>query len=446
MKDFKLKTGTLKIFTLILIAIVMISCNRDKGDIPYINFVLIMADDLGYGDLSCYGNTDIQTPHLDQLAKEGMLFTNYHSNGTVCSPTRAALLTGRYQQKAGIEAVVTAAKHRHTGLPLPEITMAEVFKQNGYKTGITGKWHLGYDTLYSPTNQGFDYFAGYVSGNIDYISHYDQAGYYDWWIGKDSVNEPGYSTDMITAHSIEFLKNNQYNPFLLYISHEAPHYPYQGRDDVADRFPGKKVPVHGSREDKENAYREMIEIMDEGIGNVIKTVNELGLSKNTLVFFCSDNGADKVGSNGDLRGFKGQLFEGGTRVPAIAWFPGIITPSAKNHNMVLSMDLMPTFLSVAEIPLPEDLDLDGIDVSPGILYEEPAPERPIFWRFGNKKSVIFDSWKLLIQDLDTMVFNLGEDLVEQENLFNQFPEKQEKLFEMLHDWENEMDNYDLLTQ
>ena len=430
----------------LLITITMVSCKKDDGKGKYINFILIMADDLGYGDLSCYGNKHIQTPYIDQLAKEGMLFTNYHSNGAVCSPTRAALLTGRYQQKSGIEGVVTAVKYRHAGLPLPEVTMAEVFKEYGYKTGIVGKWHLGYDTLYNPLNQGFDYFAGYVSGNIDYISHVDQTGYSDWWIGKDTSDEPGYSTDMITTHSIEFLKNNHDKPFLLYIAHEAPHYPYQGRNDKADRFQGKKAPHLGSREDRENAYREMIGIMDEGIGKVMKTVNDLGLSKNTMVFFCSDNGANMVGSNGALRGFKGQLFEGGTRVPAIAWFPGVIIPSSKYHDPVVSMDIMPTFLSVAEIPIPEGLDLDGVDVSPGVLFGEPGPERPLFWRYGDKKSVTFNSWKLLVQDNDTMVFNLKDDLTEQENLLDQYPEKLNQLLEILIAWEQEVDNYELITR
>ncbi len=446
MKLIKQKSIAVAVFIFLLINIAMISCKKDEGKGKYINFILIMADDLGYGDLSCYGNKHIQTPHLDQMAKEGMLFTNYHSNGTVCSPTRAALLTGRYQQRSGIEGVITAIKYRHTGLPLPEITMAEVFKQYGYKTGIIGKWHLGYDTLYNPLNQGFDYFAGYVSGNIDYISHVDQAGYSDWWIGKDTLNEPGYSTDIITAHSIEFLKNNYEKPFLLYIAHEAPHYPYQGRDDQADRFPGKKAPHMGSREDRGDAYREMIGIMDEGIGKIMKTVNDLGLSKNTMVLFCSDNGANREGSNGSLRGFKGQLFEGGTRVPAIAWFPGVIIPSSEFHDPVVSMDIMPTFLSIAEIPVPEGLYLDGVDVSPGVLFGEPAPVRPLFWRYDNTKSVTYNSWKVLIQDNDTMVFNLENDLSEQDNLFDQHPEMKHRLLEKLIEWEREMDKYDLTTQ
>jgi len=446
MRVAKTDTGIILFLCVVLLTMPLISCMRDKDNDTYINFILIMADDLGYGDLSCYGNKKFQTPNLDRLAKEGMLFTNYHSNGTVCSPTRAALLTGRYQQKSGIEAVVNSGSYRHTGLPLTEITMAELFKRKGYTTGITGKWHLGYDTLFNPLNQGFDYFAGYISGNIDYLSHVDQAGYFDWWIGKDTVDEPGYSTDLITQHSIEFIKTNQHKPFFLYIAHEAPHYPYQGRGDRHDRIPGKKAPHLGSRMDRGNAYREMVMALDEGIGNVIKTVKDLGLDKNTLVFFCSDNGANREGSNGRLRGFKGQLFEGGTRVPAIAWFPGLIPPSSLNNDPVISMDLLPTFLSVAEIQAPDDLIFDGIDVSQGIFFGDPGPERILFWRFKNSRSVMHNSWKLLIQDNDTMVFNLEEDPEEKHNLFDQNPEIRNQLLEKLISWEKEMNLYDLITR
>ncbi|MEA3476736.1 MAG: sulfatase-like hydrolase/transferase [Bacteroidota bacterium] len=195
------------------------------------NIIIILADDYGYGDVGCYGSKRFLTPHLDALAAGGLRFTDFHSNGTVCSPTRAALLTGRYQQRTGINGVVTAAGHRHTGLDLEETTFAEVLKSEGYVTALFGKWHLGYLPDYNPVRQGFDEFTGYVSGNVDYHAHLDQTGMEDWWKQDELNPECGYTTDLITDHGVDFIQRHSEKPFLLYIAHEAPHYPYQGRND-----------------------------------------------------------------------------------------------------------------------------------------------------------------------------------------------------------------------
>jgi arylsulfatase A len=173
------------------------------------NIILIMADDLGYHDLGCYWNKNHLTPNIDNLAKNGIRFTYFHSNGAVCSPIRAALMTGRYQQRVGIEGVVTAPNHRHTGLDPSEITIADFFKKQDYKIGLIGKWYLGYDTIFSPTKNGFDYFKGFVSGNIDYHSHVDQVSQSDWWLNTETIIEEGYSTDLITNSAIDFISNNK---------------------------------------------------------------------------------------------------------------------------------------------------------------------------------------------------------------------------------------------
>ena len=207
----------------ILISLIFISCNiNDKP-----NIIIIVADDLGYGDLSIFGNKNINTPNIDKLGLEGIVFTDFHSNGSVCSPTRAALLTGKYQQRVGVSGVITAKNHRDKGLSTDEITFANIAKESGYKTGIFGKWHLGYDPVYNPINQGFDEFIGFVSGNVDYHSHIDQEGYKDWWFDNELNEEVGYSTDLISKHSIDFIKKNKDENFLLYIAHESPHYPFQ---------------------------------------------------------------------------------------------------------------------------------------------------------------------------------------------------------------------------
>ena len=211
------------------------------------------------------------------------MFTDFHSNGSVCSPTRAALLTGKYQQRVGVGGVITAKNHRDKGLSTDEITFANIAKKSGYKTGIFGKWHLGYDPMFNPVNQGFDEFRGFVSGNVDYHSHIDQEGYEDWWEDDKLKKEIGYSTDLITKHSIDFIKNNKEEKFLLYIAHESPHYPFQGRNSEKLREIGKEF-IWSLPENKNEIYKEMIEVMDEGIGKVIDLVYELNIDKNTIIF------------------------------------------------------------------------------------------------------------------------------------------------------------------
>ena len=430
---------------LFLISLLLVSCQQE--DPP--NFILIMADDLGYNDLGCYGSEIIQTPNIDQLARNGIRFTDYHSNGTVCSPTRAALLTGRYQQRAGLEAVVTAVEYRHAGLSSEEFTLAEALKELGYATGIAGKWHLGYDTLFSPVNQGFDHFRGYVSGNVDYHSHIDQAGVYDWWDNKEFIEEPGYVTDLVTRTSVEFIRDHRNDPFFLYVAHEAPHYPYQGRNDPADRTVGGEFDSHGSRPDREQAYQEMIGAMDEGIGEILQTLEELDLQGNTLVIFCSDNGATRVGSNSPFRDFKGTVWEGGHRVPAIVSWPGMIEPGITAET-VISMDLFPTLVSIASagtgiegISSPE---LDGMDLGKLLLQNGTLPDRDLFWRYRGQSAVRSGPWKLLHIRSEEFLFNLEQDPGEKNNLIDQDPEELEKLRALLKEWESEMDRYPVRTE
>lgn len=395
------------------------------------NIILIIADDLGYGDLGCYGNERIKTPHIDALAKSGVRFTDYHSNGAVCSPTRAALLTGRYQQRCGIEGVVTAARHRHTGMALNEVTFAEVLKNHGYVTGIFGKWHVGYSAEFNPVRQGFDEFIGYVSGNVDFHSHIDQAGYDDWWKGDRKVPEQGYTTDLITRHGIDFIDRHKNEPFCLYLPHEAPHYPYQGRDDPPERLPGGKKGKKTKGKEIVRAYKEMVEVMDE-------TVRRLDLERKTFIFFCSDNGANKNGSNGALSGYKGSLWEGGHRVPAIACWPGRIKPGTVTCQTVLGMDLFPTMASIAGAKLPMGLELDGVDLLPMLVNDEKLPERTLFWRHGSQKAVRQGPWKLRIQGKKVELYHLAENLGEKKDLAKIRPERLKMLKDELSAWERDV--------
>jgi arylsulfatase A-like enzyme len=423
----------------LFIAIVTCSCrqSRDMSRVEKPNIILIMADDLGYGDLSCYGNMAYSTPNIDQLADEGMRFTDYHSNGAVCSPTRAALMTGRYQQRSGIGGVVTAAGHRHTGLDLAETTIAEVMKANGYATAIFGKWHLGYDPQFNPVRQGFDEFRGFVSGNVDYHSHIDQTGIFDWWNQDGIMDDEGYSTDLITGYGMDFLDRNYEKPFFLYLAHEAPHYPYQGRGDSGDRTVGGTFNNLGSRKDVGQAYMEMMTALDQGVGAIKQKVLELGIEKNTLILFISDNGANPKGSNGSLRGSKGTLWEGGHRVPMLAWWPGKIEGGQSTSCMALSMDLFPTILALSSIK--QEIDLDGIDISNILFGQNGSADRMVFWRFKDWRCVREGPWKLLINKNERFLFNLDEDLNERVNLIEEEENTARHLYDALLKWEAEVD-------
>ena len=404
------------------------------------NVIVIMADDLGYGDLSCFGNKVFDTPNLDRMAAEGLRFTDFHSSGPVCSPTRAGLLTGRYQQRSGIPGVIYAAfdSNRHHGLDPAEITFPELIKDAGYQTGMFGKWHLGYQKRYNPSLHGFQTFRGYVSGNVDYHSHYDRMGVLDWWNGDQVEDEKGYTTSLITEHALAFVKKNKSNPFCLYLAYEAPHDPYQGPNDPAIRVQGKVVPNKYAKGQIPRAYREMVQTMDTGIGKILELLKTEELDRNTFVFFLSDNGANKNGSNGDLRGFKGSLWEGGHRVPAIAWWPAEIPPNCFCDDLTMSLDLMPTLLQLTGAVIPDGHRLDGVSLVPALMGGVmPDRMRKLFWAYGSKRSMRHGPWKLLTDQRvggDPQLFLLTEDISEQRSLFNTHRLKAKRMLSELKAW------------
>ncbi|QDT96926.1 Arylsulfatase [Gimesia aquarii] len=409
------------------------------------NIVLIMADDLGYGDLSCYGSVNCQTPNIDRLAAEGMRFTDFHSSGTVCSPTRAGLLTGRYQQRAGIDGVVYADpnKNRHHGLQKNEVTLGQCLQAAGYRTGMFGKWHLGYQRQYNPTFRGFEKFVGYVSGNVDYFAHLDGTGVFDWWHNaKLNRSEQGYVTHLITDHAVDFIRQQKDEPFFIYIAHEAVHYPYQGPNDKPIRKEGVGDIKSAKRKDITNAYREMNTEMDRGIGKVMSVLEELDLTDNTFVFFLSDNGANNKGSNGKLRGFKGSVWEGGHRVPGIAFWPDHIPAGSVCDETVISIDLMPTILELAQTTVPASHQLDGVSLVNLLTKQQRLEPRKIFWDYRERYAVRQGEWKLVLnQNRQTPVelFDLQTDLSETKNLAKQYPERVQQMKKALNLWKKEMD-------
>jgi len=414
------------------------------ADIERPNIVVIMADDLGYADLSCYGDAGYQTPQIDKLAREGLVFTDFHSNGAVCSPTRAALLTGRYQQRSGVDGVIFAdsMQNRHHGLQPEETTFAEALKQVGYQTAIFGKWHLGYEKKYNPVHQGFDVFKGYVSGNVCFQSHLDRMGIEDWWDNDKLTPEAGYVTHLITKHALEFIDQNHEQPFCIYVAHECVHSPYQAPDDPPVRTLGKVGDIRAnSRKDIRKAYAEMMSEMDRGVGEIVAKLQKLNIDDKTLVLFFSDNGANRNGRNTPWRGNKGTLFEGGHRVPCIAWQPGTISPG-KTNTISATIDIMPTMLDLSGASENIDKPLDGVSLVPVLKGGELVSDRSLFWATKGRWAVRSGDWKLLVGQSPIQkvahLFNLKSDPGEQTNLADKHPKRVQELLEEYHAWRAEI--------
>lgn len=430
---------------LLAAALLLLGCTAAVDEEQPLNFVVIMADDLGYGDLSTYDGW-IDTPNLDRMAGEGLKFTDFHSNGAVCSPTRAALLTGRYQQRAGVPVVIFAPEDRPThvdGLQDVEWTFAEALQEAGYATAIFGKWHLGYYPQYNPTRHGFAEFKGYVSGNVDFFSHVDGAGRFDWWHGAEQSRERGYVTTLINQHAVRFIEERGDEPFCLYLAHEAPHFPYQGPEDGPAGF--RKVGGFSGRQELSDEqlrqnYYEMVAEMDRGIGSILDTLNRLGIAERTLVLFFSDNGATPDGSNGVLRGHKASVWEGGHRVPAIAWRPGAIQAGGQTDQLATTMDIWPTIAELAGIEAKPDRPLDGVSMV-RTLRGSSIERGPVFWSFMDGLAMRDGNWKLVTGedgDEQPQLFDLSTDLAEQTNLAEQEPELTATMLQRAREWLQEV--------
>ncbi len=429
------------------------------------NFIVIMVDDMGYAGLSSFGNPYFKTPEIDRLAAQGIRFTDFHSSGTVCSPTRTVLLTGRYQQRAGIEAVIHPysdhPEHRK-GLQPEETTFAELLKAAGYRTGIVGKWHQGYPENspdYHPEEHGFDEFVGYHSGNIDFVSHVGDHNKHDWWHGKTRTQEAGYATDLINRYADEFVRRHGKGeaPFCLYISHLAIHNPIQVRGDPVRRTEEAWTRWNWrehSEEERIEKLKGMTLPIDEGVGMLRKTLAYLGIDKNTLILFFSDNGGTPEGPSSSpmFRGLKGTVYEGGHRVPAIAWWPGKIPEGTTSSELLITLDVMPTLLSLAKVEYDAPM-LDGRDFSPVLFRQESLPKRPLYWaslsNSGKRSEALRNGpWKLVVQHPDARpgtfenpqleLYHLESDPGEQISLKDQHPDKAAAMHQQIQDWFKEV--------
>lgn len=406
------------------------------------NIVFIMADDLGYGDLGSYGCEDLQTPHLDRLAKDGIRFTDFYATSSACSPTRAAFLTGRYPQRIGLDNALYY-QELGRGLDPDGKTIARGLQNAGYRTGLSGKWHLGYDPERTPSQQGFDHFFGMLGGNHHYFKHMDRIGVHDLWLNDKPARREGYTTDLIAEDSIAFIRRNRDVPFFLFVAHAAPHFPFQGPDDHEKVVkPKTKAWQAGDRA----TYISMVEHMDTAIGRTLTEVDRLGLRDKTLVIFCSDNGGDIHSRNAPFSGHKSSIWEGGIRVSCIARWPGQIPAGIVSAIPCTTFDWTASLRSFTGRSEQRD---DGINLLPFLKSGKEPTDRPLFWRrkSGPKRKVKNASravrsgdWKLLeMKDGPRRLFNLQRDPSEKNNLLEQKPDIAKRLSEALDQWETSIE-------
>jgi arylsulfatase A-like enzyme len=391
------------------------------------NVVLIITDDLGYGDLGSFGAVDLRSPNIDSLARDGVRLTDFYSNGVLCSPTRAGLMTGRYQQRYGIEAAMGGAARNaageidDAGLPVTGASLPQLLKDAGYTTGLVGKWHLGYQPRFDPNTQGFDYFFGFKAGYTDFYQHTDGRGDADLWENGTPIEVEGYMTDLITERSLAFIEQNADGPFFIDVAYNAPHWPYQPPDkpSVARNNAQHLQPFSedtGTRAD----YVAMVERVDQGVGEILETLDRLGIADETLVIFTNDNGGEWLSSNAPLFHRKWTVWEGGIRVPTLVRWPGRIPAGGTSDQVGITMDLTRTILTLAGASMPDDLE--GMDLLPILEGRAPEVSRTLYWRTTaggqNQRAVRRGDWKLVVDGNATFVFNLRTDPGERRDLAN----------------------------
>ena len=404
------------------------------------NVLLIVVDDLGYGDLGCYGSKEIRTPSIDRLAKEGVRLTDFYANAPICSPTRAALMTGRYPHRAGFEWAIGYGE-RGRGLSAKDPSLPRMMKRAGYQTALFGKWHLGYDAKFSAIAHGFDEFFGFLGPDIDYYSHREALGGRGLYEGTELVDRPGYMTDLIADRALAFIDKNAGRPFFLEVAFNAPHFPYQPPGKPQDaRTRETYGPQIGTRAD----YIEMVEHMDLRLGEIIRSIDTHKLTATTLVIFVDDNGGERFSSNAPFRGTKLTLWEGGIRVPCVVRWPGVIPPGVVSHQPIMTMDLTAMILAACKVTTPAGLELDGVDVLPMLAGKAPVRERTFFWRIkhpsarSGQKAVRRGRWKYLTDGEIHLLFDLETDPGEAHDVSEQNPEVLGELKRLMAAWEKQM--------
>ena len=405
------------------------------------NIIFILADDLGWGDLSCYGRPDYGTPNLDLLALQGTRFTDAYSASAVCTPTRCGYITGRYPARfrIGLEEPLKAnnlAVGLEPGLP----TIASLLKQSGYDTALIGKWHLGSRPEWGPNAHGFNEFFGILAGAGDYFLHKNGLGQPDLYENLTPVARNGYLTDLLTERAISYVKKPRSAPFFLSLHYTAPHWPWQGPKGgetvpFTDKAP---EPATMARGGSLKLYAEMMKSLDDGVGRVMQSLRAAGVDRRTLVIFTSDNGGERFSYEWPFSGQKGDLLEGGIRVPAIVRWPGVVPANRVTQQMAITMDWTATFLAIAEADVAARHSLDGIDLLPVIKGSSPVRDRTFFWRIGTQDAVREGKWKFLRNGEDRHLFDLTLDQHERADFSEKHPEVLQRLTREFDEWNDQM--------
>ena len=406
---------------------------------PRPNVLFILADDLGYGDLSCYGRPDYQTPVLDGLARQGVKFMSAYAAAPVCTPTRCALVTGRYPQRTevGLYEPLTG-RDRDKGLPPDQPTTASLLQANGYDTALIGKWHLGWKPEFGPNRHGYDEFFGILSGAGDYFTHgSSDAGGADLWEDLKPVERLGYLTDLLSEKAAAFVGRRRTKPFYLSLHYTAPHSPWEGPEDAAIGHT-----THGAGPMVEGGslkiYASMVKSMDAGIGRVLQALRRARLDRNTLVIFTSDNGGERYSYNWPFSFAKFYLWEGGIRVPAIVRWPGTIPSGRTTDQPAITMDWSATILAVTGTTPNPAYPLDGEDLMPICTGTRPLYDRTLFWRTVERSAARVGKWKYLNESGDEHLFDLLLDPGEKNDLRTAHPDVFDRVREQYAVWNARM--------
>jgi arylsulfatase A-like enzyme len=410
------------------------------------NIIFIVADDLGFADLGCYGGRDAKfgpvSPVLDGLAQQGVKFTQGYSNSPVCSPTRFALMTGRYQYRlrgAAEEPINSKSRGSTTlGLPPEHPTLPSLLRESGYRTALIGKWHLGYPPSFSPLRSGYEEFFGPMSGGVDYFTHCSSTGAHDLWFGDEEKREEGYLTDLISRRAVDWIERMARAgdaPFFLSLHYTAPHWPWETREDeaLAQEVKSNLFHLHGGNI---HTYQRMIHHMDEGIGWVMQALERHGRARDTLVVFTSDNGGERFSDNWPLVGGKMDLTEGGIRVPWIAHWPAMIQPGGVTVQQCMTMDWSATMLEAAGVAAHPAYPLDGISLMPVLRDPARTFRRPLRWRMNHRgqRALRDGDWKYLRVDGHDYLFNIPADERERANRAAREPDKLMALRDAWEEW------------
>ena len=427
---------------LILVAALTVSLSGQTSQAQRPNVVLIMTDDAGYADLGVYGATDLKTPNIDGLARDGVRFTDFYANGSSCTPTRAGLISGRYQHRFTLEMPLghAATKDAERGLPASGRSLPQLLKNAGYATALIGKWHLGYKPEFSPNAHGFDQFFGFKSGYIDFYQHTDNASQSDLFENDAPAKAAGYMTDLITERSIRFIEQNATRPFFVDVAFNAPHWPYQRPDQPSTAAESARHMTAFDQPTNTRAdYVAMLERVDQSVGRILAAIDKAGLRQNTIVIFTNDNGGEWLARNTPLFHHKFSVWEGGIRVPAIMRWPGRIPAGQVSGQVGITMDLTASILAAAGATVPKEAKLDGINLFPVLEKKAAEIERTLFWRSAQQRAVRSGDWKLVVDLGRPLLFNLRNDVGERANLIGERPEIARRLRPLLEAWAQDVD-------